>query len=427
MGEAYVALDSAEGDLFESHASDFKRLSQAIEAGLRAAEPDCLTLENWVRDAAQVVRQMEMSARQSSRQVRLGLVRQLRTELDDLRRGVVQASSVANRDSLFGGGVGSVSREHRQRLLDAEDRLRAGVGQIESARRIALETDGIGQDILRDLKSQRETITRSRRGMTEVGAHLSSANQMLRRIAANAVKNRFIVRSVYAAILVSALLILYKRLVAPWLWVPESSQESGLINQAHLAGSSLPCVVPTQSVVLFGGEDLAAWDYRTTFGRLAVANCSSAGATVAGLPALAKVVSHAEAVVLWVGEVDVIAGLRPEKLAQELIQFVSDSAPPVVVISSLPKPAELSRFRELSLFDQCLRDNSNGSFEFADFWAAINVTRPADDESPANVSRSTSPHSESFFAPEGDVLSAAGYEMVSNLVRAHLGAIGVLV
>mmetsp|Transcript_13455 Transcript_13455/g.30179 ORF Transcript_13455/g.30179 Transcript_13455/m.30179 type:complete len:178 (-) Transcript_13455:618-1151(-) len=118
---------------------------------------------------------MEMSARQSSRQVRLGLVRQLRTELDDLRRGVVQASSVANRDSLFGGGVGSVSREHRQRLLDAEDRLRAGVGQIESARRIALETDGIGQDILRDLKSQRETITRSRRGMTEVGAHLSSA------------------------------------------------------------------------------------------------------------------------------------------------------------------------------------------------------------------------------------------------------------
>ena len=76
--------------------------------------------------------------------------------------------------------MSGASREHRQRLLDAQDGLREGVDQLEvrgkggrererecafcmqESRRLALETEQIGGEILGDLRSQRETILRTR-------------------------------------------------------------------------------------------------------------------------------------------------------------------------------------------------------------------------------------------------------------------------
>mmetsp|Transcript_41309 Transcript_41309/g.99113 ORF Transcript_41309/g.99113 Transcript_41309/m.99113 type:complete len:260 (+) Transcript_41309:584-1363(+) len=256
-------------------------------------------------------------------------------------------------------------------------------------------------------------------------ANLECTSQMLRRIAANAVKNRFIVRAVYAAIVAAALLILYKRCVAPWLWVRQAAHENGPTTPSSSV-HSVQCAVPPGSIALFGGEDLSRWDYSTAVGGLVVANCSGNTATAGVLSTFTNAAAYAKAVVLWFGD-DVVPGREPEKVAQEIIWLASNFTPAVLVMSTMPRPAKISRFRDFARFDRYLSNHANGSLDFADFWGAIGVSRPADDESAENVSALARAQAEQFFEPAGDVLSSNGYRVVSNLVRAHLSAIGVLV
>ena len=50
----------------------------------------------------------------------------------------------------------------RQRLLNNTGRLQSSSQRLEDTHRVALETESMGADILQQLKSQRETMTRTR-------------------------------------------------------------------------------------------------------------------------------------------------------------------------------------------------------------------------------------------------------------------------
>ena len=54
------------------------------------------------------------------------------------------------------------AREQRERLLGVEGRIRGANEHIEAATRAALETEEIGIAITQDLRSQSETIVRTR-------------------------------------------------------------------------------------------------------------------------------------------------------------------------------------------------------------------------------------------------------------------------
>ena len=59
-------------------------------------------------------------------------------------------------------GTGGLQEEQRQRLLDNSERVERTGRQLSAGYRIALETEEIGTEVLRDLHSQRETIHRAR-------------------------------------------------------------------------------------------------------------------------------------------------------------------------------------------------------------------------------------------------------------------------
>ena len=52
--------------------------------------------------------------------------------------------------------------DRRQRLLNNTERLQNSSQRLEDTRRVAVETESMGADILQQLKTQRETMTRTR-------------------------------------------------------------------------------------------------------------------------------------------------------------------------------------------------------------------------------------------------------------------------
>lgn len=78
----------------------------------------------------------------------------------------------SDRDELLGGfGSGdnedgndfdASTMDQRQRLLSGTERLGQSSRRLEDSHRLALETEGIGINILSTLKGQRETMVRAR-------------------------------------------------------------------------------------------------------------------------------------------------------------------------------------------------------------------------------------------------------------------------
>lgn len=61
------------------------------------------------------------------------------------------------------------SQAQRQRLLQGTSTLEDGQRRLEESNRIALETEDLGADILRDLRGQREQIEHSRDTVSSKG------------------------------------------------------------------------------------------------------------------------------------------------------------------------------------------------------------------------------------------------------------------
>merc|ERR1711871_880493 len=114
-----------------------------------------------MQQAEEALRQMEMEvntmpALRSSLAPKL---KQYRQDMVNLNRELLNQKESLQRDDLLGSNDGSglgVSREHRTRLLETNDRLRNSSKQLDEAKRTALETEEIGIDIMGDLRSQRE-------------------------------------------------------------------------------------------------------------------------------------------------------------------------------------------------------------------------------------------------------------------------------
>ncbi|KAI7858380.1 snare region anchored in the vesicle membrane C-terminus-domain-containing protein [Circinella umbellata] len=70
--------------------------------------------------------------------------------------------------------------DRRQRLLNNTERLQNSSQRLEDTRRVALETESMGADILQQLKTQRETMTRTRDTVSETDSYLDKASKTLK-------------------------------------------------------------------------------------------------------------------------------------------------------------------------------------------------------------------------------------------------------
>lgn len=65
-------------------------------------------------------------------------------------------------DSLRSDSPSSQAQAQRTRLLTATDKLTEGQRRLEDSHRVALETEDLGSDILRDLRGQRDQLEHTR-------------------------------------------------------------------------------------------------------------------------------------------------------------------------------------------------------------------------------------------------------------------------
>lgn len=197
----YTYTRATMADLFESYSSDFEQLLSSIRGHLtktlpsQSGEARKSTLrrcEMELDEAEEILSQMDVEVQGFPQSVRskYGVtMRGFRGELQKVAGEVRKASGGAGdydaanpfSDERGGGDVEANNDTHaqRQRLLQGSATLEDGTRRLEESNRIALETEDLGADILRDLRGQREQIEHSRDTLRTADSSLDRSSKTL--------------------------------------------------------------------------------------------------------------------------------------------------------------------------------------------------------------------------------------------------------
>eukprot|EP00743_Colponemidia_sp_Colp-15_P001566 GILK01001711.1.p1 GENE.GILK01001711.1~~GILK01001711.1.p1 ORF type:complete len:257 (+),score=51.03 GILK01001711.1:100-771(+) len=216
-------------EMFETYEEDYCAYSTAIsrkisELPSQTREKGAILISEIEKDfsgADTSLKQMEMELRSLPPSVKASLqpkLQRFRGDVDSLRKDFKRVktnfTSGTARDDLFAGrstgeDFGGASADHRARLLDTTDKLRSGADKLEAAKRTALETEALGADIMVDLRSQRDTISRARNNVRDVDDNLTKARKTLTNMARRVVTNKLILGFIIALLLFMIIIILY--------------------------------------------------------------------------------------------------------------------------------------------------------------------------------------------------------------------------
>ncbi|KAI8366944.1 t-SNARE [Choanephora cucurbitarum] len=195
-------------ELFASYEQDFTSITDSIKKKIDQQVPNqkgedrkatIRAVEREIDEADEILGQMEMeilnipTPSRTRLQAKLRLYKSEAEKLKrDLRRNTAILPKNNDREELFGGyGTGNEelndydvsTMDQRQRLLSGTERLGQSSRRLEDSHRLALETEGIGINILSTLKGQRETIVRARDTLAEADSHIDKASKTLKGMA----------------------------------------------------------------------------------------------------------------------------------------------------------------------------------------------------------------------------------------------------
>ncbi|PWN21498.1 V-snare-domain-containing protein [Microstroma glucosiphilum] len=170
-------------DLFDSYSTDFSQLLSSISTHLNKTLPSqsgearkstLRRCEMELEEAEEVLAQMDVEVQgfpQSVKSKYSVQMRGFRSELDkvskQLNSQMAKSSGYDPSNPFVDSSAADLeannsSQAQRQRLLQGTSTLEDGQRRLEESNRIALETEDLGADILRDLRGQREQIEHSR-------------------------------------------------------------------------------------------------------------------------------------------------------------------------------------------------------------------------------------------------------------------------
>ncbi|UZJ54624.1 hypothetical protein CBS101457_003944 [Exobasidium rhododendri] len=223
-------------ELFDSYASDYTQLTESITTKLntdvasQAGETRKSTLrrvEMEVEEAEEIVSQMEIEINSFPNSLKSAYSVKLRgykADLDRLSaqlRKSMQQSSNANRfastsdsngfNEDLESGDSYDTQAQRQRLLQGTATLDDGSRRLEDSHRIALETEDLGADILRDLRGQREQIENSRDTLRQADGNIDRSSKTLQQMIRRAKQQKLITFGIIAVLVLLILLILYSK------------------------------------------------------------------------------------------------------------------------------------------------------------------------------------------------------------------------
>ncbi|CAH1413188.1 unnamed protein product [Lactuca virosa] len=175
-----------------------------------------------IDEAETLIRKMDTEARSlppNVKAVLLAKLREYKSDLNNLKSEIKRIASSnlnqAARDELLESGMAdatAMSADQRGRLLTSTERLNKSSDRVRDSRRTMLETEELGVSLLQDLHQQRESLLRAHGTLHGVDENISKSKKIMTNISRRMGKNKWIIGSVVAVLIIAIILILYFKL-----------------------------------------------------------------------------------------------------------------------------------------------------------------------------------------------------------------------
>ncbi|KAF3444799.1 hypothetical protein FNV43_RR14492 [Rhamnella rubrinervis] len=179
-------------------------------------------IKTGIDEAESLIRKMDLEARSLQPNVKAALLAKLREYKSDLnnlksevKRLVYGNSNVTARDELLESGMAdamTASADQRSRLMMSTERVNKSSDRIKESRRTMLETEELGVSILQDLSSQRQSLLHAHNTLHGVDDNIGKSKRILTAMSRRMSKNKWIIGSIVAVLVIAIILILYFKL-----------------------------------------------------------------------------------------------------------------------------------------------------------------------------------------------------------------------
>jgi len=187
---------------------------------LHGGEKLCMIsdVEHQIDEAKELLEQMDLEVHNLSPSEKpryKGRVKSYQQDLSnlekDFRKSRIALSEKVREQLLGEEGVGydSAVEDQRQRLLDNSERLERGGKKLDQGYKVCLESEEIGNNILEDLHSQRETITRARDRIHDIDANLGKSSRLLSVMTKRLLQNRLALFFIGIVLLITVVILIY--------------------------------------------------------------------------------------------------------------------------------------------------------------------------------------------------------------------------
>nr|KAJ0215820.1 hypothetical protein LSAT_V11C300138380 [Lactuca sativa] len=221
-GEMSETFEGCERQYCELSASLSKKCTSATLLDGEQKKQKISEIKAGIDEAESLIRKMDTEARSlppNVKAVLLAKLREYKSDLNNLKSEIKRIASSnlnqAARDELLESGMAdatAVSADQRGRLLTSTERLNKSSDRVRDSRRTMLETEELGVSLLQDLHQQRESLLRAHGTLHGVDENISKSKKIMTNISRRMGKNKWIIGSVVAILIIAIILILYFKL-----------------------------------------------------------------------------------------------------------------------------------------------------------------------------------------------------------------------
>ncbi|XP_011052018.1 PREDICTED: vesicle transport through interaction with t-SNAREs homolog 1A isoform X1 [Acromyrmex echinatior] len=172
-------------------------------------------VDRQIEEAQELLEQMELEVRGMNGTARDRLRGRVESHRAELKR-LTQEFQIAKKSkedvteiTIEESWDNNVTEDQRKRLLDASERIERSGRTLQNGYRMALETEEIGSQVLKELHEQRETIQRSRGRLRETDAELGRGSRLLSGMIFRSLQQRIILAGVALMLIIVACIVIY--------------------------------------------------------------------------------------------------------------------------------------------------------------------------------------------------------------------------
>ncbi|RSH93318.1 hypothetical protein EHS25_007672 [Saitozyma podzolica] len=228
-------MDTSPTALFENYDEDLKSLLASLKGKL---DGDVKQLKGEQRKAAlkkvaeeldeaeEILAQMDVelpSMPVSIRQQYQGRLATSKQGLERVKKTIKDLRADAQRSELLSGPGFPPSDDpytdedpsaysSRTRLLRGTETLEDGSRRLDNAQRIAMETEDVGADILRNLRGQREQIEHTRDTLTQADSSIDRAAGTLKKMIFKMYQQKFVSGAIIAVLVILIIIVIWSKL-----------------------------------------------------------------------------------------------------------------------------------------------------------------------------------------------------------------------